>query len=59
MSSHSNLDEPDYWRKRAKEVRDLAEQISNLGVRNEILQMAEDYELLAVSAEERASRSRS
>jgi hypothetical protein len=59
MSSHSNLDDPDYWRKRAKEVRDLAEQISNLGVRNEILQMAEDYELLAVSAEERASRSRS
>jgi hypothetical protein len=54
MSSHSHLDDPDYWRKRAKEVRDLAEQVSNLWVRNDILEMAEDYELLAQGAEERA-----
>jgi hypothetical protein len=56
MSSQSHLDDPDYWRKRAKEVRDLAEQVSNLRVRNDILQMAEDYELLADRAEERARR---
>jgi hypothetical protein len=41
MYSHSHLDDPDYWR--AKDVRDLAEQVSNLRVRNDILQMAEDY----------------
>jgi hypothetical protein len=39
---------------RAKEIRALAEHVSNFQARREILRMAEDYDLLAERAEERA-----
>jgi hypothetical protein len=54
MASQSHLDDPGYWRKRANELRALAEQLSNFQARREILQMVEDYDRLAARAEQRA-----
>src|SRR5262245_58090141 len=34
MNRRSHLDDADYWRKRAKEIRDLAEQVNALHTRN-------------------------
>ena len=56
MNSQSHLDDADYWRKRAKEIRDLAEQVKALHARNEIVRIAEDYDRLAERAEERAAQ---
>jgi hypothetical protein len=44
---------PEYWRRRAKEVRTQAEQIIDPQVRETLLRSAHDYELLAKQAEER------
>ena len=55
MAYQSHLDDPEHWRKRAKELRALAEQASN-SARGHILTMIEDYELLAERATQRANR---
>lgn len=55
MDNRSHLDDPTYWRKRAKGVRALAEHISNIQARNDILRMAEDYERVAERQKKRAT----
>jgi hypothetical protein len=45
-------DDPNYCRERAKEMRDLAIQISFAEGRRQLLQMAEEYDRLADRAEE-------
>jgi hypothetical protein len=47
------IDDPQHWRNRANEVRTLAESVSNPETRAILLQIAEDYERLAVQAEAR------
>jgi hypothetical protein len=42
---------PEYWRRRAKEVRTRAEQITDPQVRQTLLRSAHDYETLAKQAE--------
>ena len=44
---------PTYWWKRAKKVRTLAEQMTDLRIRETLLRSALDYEILAMRAEER------
>jgi len=58
MTDGSHLDDPEYWRDRAAQVRALADGISNEKARAAILQIAADYAHLAEGAEERASRRR-
>jgi hypothetical protein len=55
MTDGSHLDDADYWRKRAKEVRALADHASRFTVKAEILRIAEDYDRLADRAAERAT----
>lgn len=55
MTDCSRLGDPAYWRKRAKEVRNLADHVSSLTARNDILRIAEDYDRRADRAEGRAS----
>ena len=56
MSSHL-ADNADHWRKRAKEHRRLAEIMSNVKPKEKVLRLAEDYERIALRAEERARES--
>ena len=58
MTDGSHLDDPEYWRDRAAQVRALADGISNEKARAAILQIAADYAHLAERAEERASHRR-
>jgi len=53
----SDLDDPNHWRKRAAEMRELAEMMRDQGVRNTILKMAADYGLLAQEAEAALAKS--
>ena len=47
------LDDPEYWRKRAQELRDLAVKMGLDEARQQLLDIAADYERLANAAEER------
>jgi hypothetical protein len=51
--SLSHLDDPEYWRKRAQELRDLAVKMGSDEARQQLLNIAADYERLANAAEER------
>jgi hypothetical protein len=51
MGSRSHMDDPEYWRNRAKEMRHLAVQVSHLDHKKEILKIAEDSDRLAERAE--------
>jgi hypothetical protein len=53
QSSMPNKLTPEYWRNHAKEVRMLAEQMTDPQVRETLLRSATDYELLAEDAKER------
>ena len=53
MAYESHLDDPEYWRNRVQEIRALLEQVSSLEARDQVLKMAEDYELLAERAAQR------
>src|SRR5262245_32840267 len=55
MAYRSHLDDPEYWRDRAEQVRALADQVSNQKARDAILRIAAEYELLADRAQERLS----
>jgi hypothetical protein len=46
-ADHSHLDDAAYLRTRAKEMRALAQEVGAFEDRNDILAMAEDYDLLA------------
>jgi hypothetical protein len=50
------LDEPEHWRERAKEARNVVEQLTDPTVRAMMSRIAEDYERLAEHAERRARR---
>jgi hypothetical protein len=41
--------EPDRWRKRAREIRDLCRQIADVRARDELQKIAAEYELIAES----------
>jgi hypothetical protein len=56
MAYQSHLDDPEYWRDRAEQVRALADQVSNQTARDATLRIVADYELLAIRAQERAKR---
>ena len=56
MNNRSHLDDPTYWRNLAKEVRILADQVSNVQAGNYMLRIAEDYERLAEIAETKSER---
>lgn len=56
MSSHL-ADDADHWRKRAQEHRRLAEIMSNVKPKETVLRLAEDYDRLALRAEERVKES--
>ena len=58
MAYQSHLDDPDYWRDRAAQVRALADDVNNQKARDVILQIAAEYEILADRAQERARRGR-
>jgi hypothetical protein len=47
----TDLNDPNHWRKRAAEMRELEEKMRDQGVRNTVLKMAADYGLLAQEAE--------
>ena len=53
----SHLNDPKHWRERAEEARAMADQMTDREARATMLGIADDYELLAKSAEERAARS--
>jgi len=52
MTDGSHLDDPAYWRKRAKEVRALAGHATSFTANADILRIAEDYDRLAERAAE-------
>jgi hypothetical protein len=52
----SIFDEPEHWRERAKEARNVAEQLTDPTVRAMMSRIAEDYERLAEHAQRRATQ---
>jgi hypothetical protein len=47
------LNDPEHWRRRAKEARAIAEMLTDAGARKLMLGVADDYDKLAQRAEER------
>jgi hypothetical protein len=54
MISHF-INEPDHWRARAEEARNLANQMNDPESKDAMLRIADDYERLANRAEHRAA----
>jgi hypothetical protein len=52
----SKSDGPEYWRKRADEVRAVAIQMKDAHTKSVMLGIAQDYEKLAQRAEQRAMK---
>jgi hypothetical protein len=53
VTSKSHLNDPEYWRQRAIEMRVFAEDMIDAESKRMILEVADGYERLAVRAEER------
>ena len=51
--SDSSAARPEYWHKRAAELRQIAEVVQDADVKRQLLDMVESYERLAKRAEER------
>jgi hypothetical protein len=49
----SHLNDPEYWRVRAKEVRTMAEDMADPAFKQKMLEIAASYEHLAKRAEDR------
>jgi len=58
MPSAHFINDSDHWRKRAEEMRTLAEDLRDPVARATMLRVAEDYEKLAVRADRRADGER-
>jgi hypothetical protein len=56
--SRSIRDDPEHWRQRAKEARDIAQQMSDPVSREMMLQIGKEYEQIAENARRRLLRSR-
>ena len=50
----SAINDPEHWRQRAQEMRDLAAEVNDPLFKQTMLRIAEDYDRLATRAEERA-----
>ena len=48
------VDDPEHWRDRATEMRDLLDAITDLDMKSKVLRLADDYDTLAERAEDRA-----
>jgi hypothetical protein len=58
MASAHFINDSDHWRKRAEEMRTLAEDIRDAVAQAAMLRIADDYEKLAVRADHRAGGER-
>jgi hypothetical protein len=58
MSSAHFINDSEHWRKRAEEMRTLAEDMRDAVAKTTMLRIAEDYEKLATRAEQRAGGDR-
>ena len=47
------VNDPEYWRKRAKESRALADEMTDVLAKLRMLKLVQDYEELAIRAEKR------
>jgi hypothetical protein len=52
----SIFDDPEHWRTRAEEARNIAEKLSGAQSKGVMLRIASDYERLAEHAERRAKK---
>jgi hypothetical protein len=50
----SLINDPEHWRDRAREKRELAERLRNEQAKQTVLRVANEYERLAEQAEERS-----
>jgi len=50
----SLINDPEHWRDRAREKRELAERLTNEQAKQTVLRVANEYERLAEQAEERS-----
>jgi hypothetical protein len=58
MKHQMLLDDPKHWLSRAEEIRALAQHIADKESQRTMLNIAQDYEVLAARAEQRATRSK-
>jgi hypothetical protein len=49
----SKFKDPQHWRRRAEEARTLADELTDAEAKRKMLKIAEDYEALAMRAEQR------
>jgi hypothetical protein len=58
MTAAASFQDPERWRQRAEQIRTLGNEMDDARAREMMLQIAHDYERLAVRAEERLARVR-
>jgi hypothetical protein len=49
----SKFKDPQHWRRRAEEARTLADELTDAEAKRKMLKIAEDYQALAIRAEQR------